>query len=50
MKNKYQYNRQMSQRFRLSIFNSKNPKCPYFVQEWGECFTLDEIVQNTRVS
>lgn len=37
-------NKEMSNRYKgLTIYDSKNKEFPYFVREWGECFTEDEI-------
>ena len=32
----------------LTIFDSENEQFPYFVQEWDECFTYDEIKEHWR--
>ena len=38
-----QYNKALSDEFGLHIYDSKNPSFPFFVEEWDECFTREEI-------
>lgn len=40
------YDPDLSSRYGLIIFRTKNPQFPYFVQEWDECFTEEEIKQH----
>ena len=42
------YNKEMSEKYGLHIYNSENEQFPYFVQEWDECFTEDEIIYNKK--
>ena len=32
----------------LTIYDSENEQFPYFVQEWDECFTYEEIKEHWR--
>ena len=32
----------------LTIYDSENEQFPYFVQEWDECFTYEEIKEYWR--
>lgn len=37
-------NKEMSKKYLgLTIYNSQNKQFPYFVEEWDECFTEEEI-------
>lgn len=40
------FNKAMSEKYGLHIRDSKNPQFPFFVREWGECFTEEEIRKN----
>ena len=42
---KLPFNSEMSAKYGLTIYNAENHQFPYFVQEWGECFTEEEIQQ-----
>ena len=42
------YNKEMSEKYGLHIYNSENEQFPYFVQEWDECFTEEEIKEHWR--
>lgn len=42
------YNKEMSEKYGLHIYNSENEQFPYFVQEWDECFTKEEIKEHWR--
>lgn len=37
------YDRRLSRKYGLHISKAKNPQFPYFVREYGECFTEKEI-------
>jgi hypothetical protein len=39
-------NLEMSEKYGLTIFDSENKQFPYFVEEWDECFTEEEIQQH----
>ena len=39
------YNKELSEKYGLKIYNSENPQFPYFVGEWDECYTEEEIAQ-----
>lgn len=41
-------NTKMSAEYGLTIYDSENAQFPYFVQEWDECFTEEEIRENIR--
>ena len=41
-------NYQMSERYGLHIYNSDNENFPYFVREWDECFTEEEIREHVK--
>ena len=43
-----EYNAELSQKYGLTIFNSQNKQFPYFVEEWDECFTEDEIKMHIK--
>ena len=32
----------------LTIYDSENEQFPYYVEEWGECFTYEEIKEHWR--
>ena len=32
----------------LTIYDSENEQFPYFVEEWDECFTYEEIKEHWR--
>ena len=32
----------------LTIYDSENEQFPYFVEEWGECYTYEEIKEHWR--
>ena len=36
-------NEKMSAKYGLTIYNSENKAYPYYVEEWDDCFTKDEI-------
>ena len=37
-------NKKLCKEFKgLTIFDSENKQFPYYVEEWDECFTYDEI-------
>ena len=36
-------NKEMSEKYHLHIYNSKNEQFPYYVREWDECYTEEEI-------
>ena len=37
------FNKEMSEKYGLTIYDAQNTQFPYFVQEWDECFTEEEI-------
>ena len=40
-------NQELSNRYGLHIYNAdQNKQFPYFVREWDECFTEEEIKEN----
>lgn len=40
-------NKELTNQFKgLTIYNSENKQFPYFVREWDECFTYDEIKEH----
>lgn len=41
-------NKEMSDKYGLTIYDAENEQFPYFVQEWDECFTEDEIREYRR--
>lgn len=41
-------NGELSEKYNLNIYNSFNPQFPYFVREWDECFTEEEIMENLK--
>lgn len=41
-------NRKLSKKYGLHIYNSQNPQFPYWVQEWDECFTEEEIAMHCK--
>lgn len=43
-------NLEMSSKFHTLIYNSLNPNYPYYVEEWDECFTEEEIGKNMKDS
>ena len=40
---KLPFNPEMSAKYGLTIYDAENRQFPYFVQEWDECFTEEEI-------
>lgn len=36
-------NKELSEKYGLTIYDSENKQFPYFVQEWDECYTEEEI-------
>lgn len=40
---KLPFNQEMSEKYGLTIYDAENKQFPYFVQEWDECFTEEEI-------
>ena len=41
-------NEKLSKEYGLTIYNSQNKQFPYFVEEWDECFTEDEIKHHIK--
>lgn len=39
---------EMSRKYGLHIFRSENPQFQYFVREWDECYTEDEIKEHIK--
>ena len=39
--------RKISKKYGLHIYKSENPQFPYYVREWDECFTEQEIYIHT---
>lgn len=42
-------NREMSEKYGLSIYDAMdNKQFPYYVREWDECYTEEEIINNLK--
>ena len=41
-------NKELSKKYGLTIYDSENKQFPYFVQEWDECYTEEEIQMHLK--
>lgn len=43
------FNKEMSDKYGLHIYDAWNPYNPYYVREWDGCYTEDEIAHPEKI-